>query len=165
MLASFRGTIAYTGPFIYIILSFRGVIFVFHYVYMTPSIVPMNQYAQLTPEAAGNQANVQRILQKIRREHNDIYQELERYGMNQVIIDYVFRLVIGLTINASANQTANHRQFQQQFPCSILPPISISRKMSLTASCCRSFNSLWMKSAEAANLDLGLAKAGLVGKT
>ena len=96
----------------------------FHYVYMTPSMVPKNHYAQQTPDAAAHQANVQRILQNIRREHYDLYRELDRYGMNQVITEYVFRLVIGFTINASANQTANqiNRQFQQQFPTSILPP-------------------------------------------
>ena len=65
------------------------------------------------------QPTEQEIMQVLRTQHNNLYSQLEQAGMARGIVDYVFSLVVGFTLNqANTNQSADqiYRQFQQQIP-------------------------------------------------
>ena len=52
-------------------------------------------------------------------QHNNLYNQLEQAGMNRAIIDYIFSLLVGFTLNqANTNQSAVqiYQAFQRQVP-------------------------------------------------
>ena len=65
------------------------------------------------------QPTVPGMMQILRTQHNNLYNQLEQAGMNRAIIDYIFSLLVGFTLNqANTNQTAAqiYQAFQRQVP-------------------------------------------------
>ncbi len=65
------------------------------------------------------QANFQKVMQRLRTEHGDLYNELEQAGLNRGVVDYIFSLIVSFTINqADTTQSPNqiYNQFNNQYP-------------------------------------------------
>lgn len=65
------------------------------------------------------QVTAQQVMQRLRTQHNNLYSQLQRSGMDRQLVDYIFSFVVNFTLNqANPNQTAAqvYQQFQTQVP-------------------------------------------------
>ncbi|MCQ6277088.1 hypothetical protein JMM81_19625 [Bacillus sp. V3B] len=65
--------------------------------YQTPSFIPVNDYVQ--PTMFRQQLSVQDMMQLLRSQHNNLYTQMEQAGMSRNMIDYIFSLAVGFTLN------------------------------------------------------------------
>ena len=83
-----------------------------HYYYYQQPPQPFYRHERQQPNVPG-------MMQILRTQHNNLYNQLEQAGMNRAIIDYIFSLLVGFTLNqANTNQTAAqiYQAFQRQVP-------------------------------------------------
>ena len=95
----------------------------YRYPYQPPHYDPNYHYHQQAPRSfywnGRQQPSVQGMMQILRTQHNNLYNQLEQAGMNRAIIDYIFSLLVGFTLNqANTNQSAAqiYQAFQRQVP-------------------------------------------------
>lgn len=88
------------------------------YYYWVQPNMPMyyNDYSYLNTR---QQVTAQEVMQRLRSQHNNLFSQLERAGMNRQITEYVFLFIVNYTLNQTdTNQSATqiYRQFQRQVP-------------------------------------------------
>lgn len=71
----------------------------------------MNRYLNPDHIFAQQQRNAQEVMQIMRSRHNDVYQDLERIGLNRYLVD----LLIGFMINFALDQEGNNLQPRQVY--------------------------------------------------
>ena len=67
---------------------------------------------------AQQQGNTREIMRTIRSEHNDVYSELERIGLNRNLADLLITLIVNFTINQPSNLQPRqiYDRFRNQTP-------------------------------------------------
>ena len=95
----------------------------YRYPYQPPQYGPGYYHHQQPPQSfywnGRQQPTVQGMMQILRTQHNNLYNQLEQAGMNRAVIDYIFSLLVGFTLNqANTNQSAAqiYHAFQRQVP-------------------------------------------------
>ena len=95
----------------------------YRYPYQPPQYGPGYYHYQQPPQSfyrnGRQQPTVPGMMQILRTQHNNLYNQLEQAGMNRAVIDYIFSLLVGFTLNqANTNQSAAqiYHAFQRQVP-------------------------------------------------